>query len=195
MNTRSRRGTRRADTAGAAASPTCWPAAQAWRLVYQFTGHEIRLDSARAFLMGSPKKEPDEGYQGADETQHEVTLTNGFHLGIYQRNAAQWQAVMGSNPSHFKGDYLPVEQISWDDAVDFCEASKKYGKAYRLPTEAEWEYACRAGTTRPFHFGANLSTNQANYDGNYTYGNGKKGVYRRKTTPVGSFPPERLGVV
>ncbi|HVS40578.1 MAG TPA: bifunctional serine/threonine-protein kinase/formylglycine-generating enzyme family protein [Gemmataceae bacterium] len=149
-----------------------------------------------AFLMGSPKKEAErEGYQGADETQHEVTLTKGFHLGIHQVTQAQWQAVMGSNPSHFKGDYLPVEQISWDDAVAFCAAlSEKDGKKYRLPTEAEWEYACRAGTTTPFHFGTTPATAQANYDGNYTYGKGKKGVYRRKTTLVGSFPPNDWGL-
>ena len=77
----------------------------------------------------------------------------------------------------------------------FCEAlGKKDGKTYRLPTEAEWEYACRAGTTTPFHFGATISANQANYEGNDTYGNGKKGVYRQKTTPVGSFPPNAWGL-
>ena len=144
------------------------------------------------FLMGSPANEPE---RSDDETQHGVTLTKGFHLGVHQVTQAQWQAVMGANPSNFKGDNLPVENVSWDDCVAFCEAlGKKDGKTYRLPTEAEWEYACRAGTTTPFHFGATISVNQANYDGNYTYGDGKKGVYREKTTPVGSFPANAWGL-
>ena len=141
--------------------------------------------------MGRP---PNEAGQGG-KPQHQVTLTKGFWMGVYQVTQAQWQAVMGSTPSRFKGDSVPVEQISWDDAVAFCKAlSRKDRKSYRLPAEAEWEYACRAGTTAPFHFGATISTNQANYDGNSTYGNGKKGVYRRKTTPVGSFLPNAWGL-
>ena len=145
------------------------------------------------FLMGSPANEPE---RKDNETQHGVTLTKGFHLGIHQVTQAQWQAVMGNNPSNFKGDSnLPVENVSWDDCVAFCAAlGKKDGKTYRLPTEAEWEYACRAGTTTPFHFGGTISDNQANYDGNYTYGNGKKGVYRQKTTPVGGFPANAWGL-
>ncbi len=145
------------------------------------------------FLMGSPPNEPQ---REDDETQHKVTLTKGFWIGVHQVTQAQWQAVMGANPSHFKGESnLPVENVSWDDCVAFCEAlGKKDGKPYRLPTEAEWEYACRAGTTTPFHFGATISVNQANYDGNYIYGNGKKGVYRQKTTPVGSFPANVWGL-
>ena len=117
-------------------------------------------------------------------------------MGVHQVTQAQWQAVMGANPSHFKGESnLPVENVSWDECVAFCEAlGKKDGKPYRLPTEAEWEYACRAGTTTPFHFGGTITVNQANYDGNYTYGNGKKGVYRQKTTPVGSFPANAWGL-
>ncbi len=155
------------------------------------------------FLMGSPANEPErEGYTGADETQHGVTLTKGFHLGIHQVTQAQWQAVMGSNPSKFKGDNLPVESVSWENCMPFCQAlGKKDGKTYRLPTEAEWEYACRAGTTTPFHFGDKISVNQANYNGNYTYGKGKKRVYRgkkgvycEKTTPVGSFPANAWGL-
>ena len=149
------------------------------------------------FLMGSPANEPErEGYAGADETQHGVTLTKGFHLGIHQVTQAQWQAVMGANPSDFEGDgNLPVENVSWDDCEAFCQAlGKKDGKTYRLPTEAEWEYACRAATTTPFHFGGTISTDQSNYDGNYTYGGGKKGVYRQKTTPAGSFPANAWGL-
>ncbi len=143
------------------------------------------------FLMGSP---PSEAERYDDETQHKVTLTRGFWIGVHPVTQAHWQAVMAVNPSHFKGDYLPVERISWDEAAAFCDAlSLNDGKKYRLPTEAEWEYACRAGTTAPFHFGATISTDQANYDGNHTYGDGKKGMSRKKTSSVGSFPAKRLG--
>ncbi|MBN2308798.1 MAG: formylglycine-generating enzyme family protein [Candidatus Hydrogenedentes bacterium] len=145
------------------------------------------------FMMGSPSGE--EGH-GADEAHHRVTLSRGFWMGKYEITQAQCEAVMGSNPSHFKGDKdLPVEQVSWDGARAFCEVlSRKAGAEFRLPTEAEWEYACRAGTTTPFHLGETISTDQANYDGNDTYGNGRKGEYREKTTPVGSFPANAWGL-
>jgi formylglycine-generating enzyme required for sulfatase activity/serine/threonine protein kinase len=144
------------------------------------------------FLMGSP---PSEQERSDDETQHRVTLTKGFWLAVTAVTQAQWQAVMGSNPSHFKGDDRPVEQVSWDDCQDFCrKLAERTGKTFRLPSEAEWEYACRAGTTTPFHNGCTLSTEQANYDGNHTYGPGKKGVYRHQTTPVGSFPANAWGL-
>ncbi|MFM9160298.1 MAG: formylglycine-generating enzyme family protein, partial [Dolichospermum sp.] len=99
------------------------------------------------------------------------------------------------NPSRFKGDgstlltnHRPVERVSWHDAVEFCARLSNYTKRpYRLPSEAEWEYACRAGTTTPFHFGETMTTDLANYNGNYTYGDGSKGVYREETTEVGSF--------
>jgi formylglycine-generating enzyme required for sulfatase activity len=144
------------------------------------------------FLMGSPAGEPE---RRDDETQHRVTLTQGYWLGIHPVTQAQWQAVTGNNPSSFKGDTLPVEFVSWDDCQEFVKKlGQKTGRRFRLPTEAEWEYACRAGTTTPFHFGETISTDQANYDGNYTYGNGKKGVWRRATTPVGSFPANAWGL-
>ncbi len=148
------------------------------------------------FLMGSPSSEEQRGgYDGADETQHRVTLSRGYWLGIHPVTQPQWQAVMGSNPSKFKGDTLPVETVSWDDCQEFVKKlGQKTGKRFRLPTEAEWEYACRAGTATPFHFGETISTDQANYNGNYTYGKGKKGVYREKTTPVGSFPANAWGL-
>jgi uncharacterized protein (TIGR02996 family) len=144
------------------------------------------------FLMGSPPSEPK---RNGDEQQHRVTLTKGFWLGVTPVTQAQWQAAMGSNPSHFQGDDRPVEQVSWDDCREFCKKlAERDSRRYRLPTEAEWEYACRAGTTTPFHFGATISTDQANYDGNYTYGKGKKGVWREETTPVGSFPANAWGL-
>jgi formylglycine-generating enzyme required for sulfatase activity len=100
----------------------------------------------------------------------------------------QWQAVMGNNPSRFKGTNRPVEKVSWHDAVEFCQKlSQKTGRDYRLPSEAEWEYACRAGTTTPFYFGETITTDLANYNGNYTYGNGPKGKYRRRNHRCGHF--------
>lgn len=145
------------------------------------------------FMMGSPKEEKE---RKDDETQHKVTLTKGFYMGVYTVTQEQWQAVMGNNPSDFKGEKnLPVESVSWDDCQEFIKKLReKDKKPYRLPTEAEWEYACRAGTKTPFHFGETISTEQANYNGNFVYGTGKKGVYRKKTTPVGSFPANAWGL-
>jgi eukaryotic-like serine/threonine-protein kinase len=144
------------------------------------------------FLMGSPAGEES---RSNDETQHRVTLTKGYWLGVTPVTQAQWQAAMGSNPSHFKGNDRPVERVSWEDCQELCKKlGAKLGKRFRLPTEAEWEYACRAGTTTPFHFGETISTDQANYNGNYTYGKGKKGTYRQQTTPVGSFPANAWGL-
>jgi formylglycine-generating enzyme required for sulfatase activity len=144
------------------------------------------------FVMGSPL---DENGRDDDETQHSVTLTRGFYLGIHPVTQAQWQAVMGNNPSRFKGENLPVETVSGQDCREFCQKlGQMDGKRYRLPTEAEWEYACRAGTTTPFHFGETIDTEQANYNGDYTYGKGKKGISRQQTTPVGSFPPNAWGL-
>jgi formylglycine-generating enzyme required for sulfatase activity len=145
------------------------------------------------FLMGSPESEVE---RSNDEVQHRVTLTREYWLGIHPVTQAQWQAVMGANPSTFKGDdRCPAENVSWDDCQEFVKTlGQKTGKRFRLPTEAEWEYACRAGTTTPFFFGETFATDQANYDVYYTYGQGKKGVYRQKTTPVGSFPANAWGL-
>ena len=144
------------------------------------------------FLMGSPPEEPE---RLEDETQHRVVLKQGFYLGIHTVTQRQWQAVMSNNPSRFKSKKRPVERVSWDDCQEFLtRLSQRDGKRYELPTEAEWEYACRAGTTTPFHFGETLSTDQANYYGNYPYNKGAKGAYRRQTTSVGRFPPNAWGL-
>jgi formylglycine-generating enzyme required for sulfatase activity len=146
------------------------------------------------FLMGSPKEERE---RQANETQHKVTLTKGIYMGVYAVTQEEWQAIMGKNPSHFKGEKkLPVEMVSWDDCQDFIKKLReKDKKLYRLPSEAEWEFCCRAGTKTPFHFGETISTDQANYLGtSRVYGNGKKGVHRKKTTPVGSFPANAWGL-
>ncbi|TBR61944.1 Sulphatase-modifying factor protein [Westiellopsis prolifica IICB1] len=144
------------------------------------------------FMMGSPEGE---GYD-SEKPQHEVTV-QPFFMGKYPVTQAQWKAVaalprvnrnLKLEPSYFKGDNRPVERVSWYDAVEFCDRLSQYtGKQFRLPSEAEWEYAVRAETTTPFHFGETITTELVNYDGNYTYASAPKGIYRRKTTPVGSF--------
>jgi formylglycine-generating enzyme required for sulfatase activity len=168
----------------------------------------VRINGG-TFTMGSPANEPGRIH---NEIQHQVTVS-GFYMGMYQVTQAEYQAVMGANPSRFKGDNLPVEQVSWFDAVNYCnKRSQQEGltpaytviednvtwdrdaNGYRLPTEAEWEYACRAGTSTPFNTGNNITTEQANYDGNYPYNNNEKGIYREKTTEVGSFKPNDWGL-
>jgi formylglycine-generating enzyme required for sulfatase activity len=152
-------------------------------------GNGVTLEMAATpggtFIMGSPTSE---AKRHSDESpQHEVTVPS-FFMGKYPVTQAQYKAIMGTNPSHFKGSNRPVERVSWTNAVTFCKKlSQKIGKTYRLPSEAEWEYACRAGTTTPFHFGETITTALANYRGNYTYGQGPKGVYRKETREVGSF--------
>jgi formylglycine-generating enzyme len=149
---------------------------------------------AGTFMMGSPKEE--KGRWAENETQSKTTLSKGFYMGVYTVTQEQWKEVMGSNPSHFTGEKnLPVEQVSWGDCQEFVTKLRENDKkAYRLPTEAEWEFCCRAGTTTPFHFGETISTDQANYNGKYTYDTGKKGANRQKTTPVGSFPANAWGL-
>lgn len=149
-------------------------------------------------MMGSPKEEKE---RGVNEVQHKVTLTKGFYMGVYEVTQEQWQSVMGMNPDYSGRSKLrdeknlPVDKVGWDECQEFlrklCEKDKK---PYRLPTEAEWEYACRAETTTPFHFGETISTDQANYHGGAAYGNGKTGVSKKKTTPVGSFPANAFGL-
>jgi len=145
-----------------------------------------------SFLMGSPAGEKErEGH----EAQHRATLTKGCFMGVHPVTQGQWRHVMGENPSRFKGDTLPVEQVSWDDCIAFCKRlSEREGKHYRLPTETEWEWACRAGTITPFHFGETILPEQANYDSNYVYGTGTPGTPRKQTTPAGAFPANAWGL-
>ena len=145
-----------------------------------------------SFNIGSPPSE--NGRTNSEEPQHAVNVP-AFFIGKFEVTQEQYQQIMGSNPSNFKGAKRPVEKVSWNDAVDFCEKlSQKTGRKYRLPSEAEWEYACRAGTTTPFHFGETITTELANYDGNYTYASAPKGKSRQETTEVGSFPPNAFGL-
>ena len=156
---------------------------------------------AGSFLMGSPLHElesrDDEG------PRHLVTLGSFFmaHTPITQaqwREVAGWQKLhrdLNPNPSHFKGPNRPVEQVSWKDVIEFCKRlSQRFGRTYTLPSEAQWEYACRAGTTTPFHFGATLTSELANYPGNCTYAQEPKGPYRQETTDVASFPANPWGL-
>jgi len=132
---------------------------------------------AGSFLMGSPDGE------GCDDEmpQHLVTLSS-FQMGKYPVTQAQYEAVMSENPSYFNGDNLPVERVSWYDSVTFCQKlSKLTGQEFRLPTEAEWEYACRAGTTTPYSFGEELTQEDANFNSD-------------RTSIVGSYPSNVFGL-
>ncbi|OUL37423.1 sulfatase-modifying factor domain-containing protein [Nostoc sp. T09] len=155
-----------------------------------------------SFMMGSPTSEAHRG--NPEGPQHQVQVPP-FFMGKYEVTQAQYQAIMGSNPSSFKGETRPVEQVSWDDVVEFCQKlSQNTGRTYRLPSEAEWEYACRSETTTPFYFGETITTELANYRGtdwNYqgtlysgNYGQGPKGQYRVAPTNVGKFPPNSFGL-
>ncbi|GAB1543377.1 hypothetical protein NUACC21_60510 [Scytonema sp. NUACC21] len=161
------------------------------------------------FTMGAPKDE--EGSKDRERPQHQVTI-KPFFMGKYPVTQAQWKAVaalpkverdLKPAPSHFKGDDRPVECVSWFDAMEFCARLSKYsGREYRLPSEAEWEYACRAGTTTPFHFGETINTDLANYNGTDdkdgkrkgSYWQGPLGEYRQQTTKVGIFPANAFGL-
>lgn len=151
-------------------------------------GMRLAPVSPGEFLMGSPT---DEAGRDADETQHKVRITKPFLLGVYQVTQRQYAAVMGSNPSYFRGDDfpaqsrgdLPVDSVSWDDAVAFCrKLSEKEGKTYRLPTEAEREYACRAGSTGPY-----AGTRKLDDIGWYLVNSGDT------THPVGTLQPNDWG--
>jgi len=150
---------------------------------------------AGTFMMGSPSNESG---RGSDETQHRVTLTKHFYMQTTEVTQGQWRAVMGNNPSSFEncGDRCPVEYVSWNDCQEFIQKlnQKEGTNKYRLPTEAEWEYACRAATTTPFNTGNCLSTTDANYDGNYPYTGCSKGQDRQKTIFVASFSPNAWGL-
>ena len=163
--------------------------------------------------MGSPANGSG---RGTNKTQRQVSVSS-FYMGKYEVTQKEYQEIMGSNPSNFKGPNLPVERVSWFDAIEYCNRlSERDGltpaytisgsgkkrtaswnrsaNGYRLPTEAEWEYACRAETSGPFSTGNNITTSQANYDGNYPYNKNEKGEYRQKTTPVGSFAANPWGL-
>jgi formylglycine-generating enzyme required for sulfatase activity len=145
---------------------------------------------AGSFWMGSP---PGEGYQ--DERPRHLVAVGPFALGRVPVTQAQWRALVGEPRSRFKGDRLPVENVSWEAAGELCRRlSACTGRPYRLPTEAEWEYAARAGTTTPFAFGRTLTSDWANYCGEHTYAREPGGLYRHTTTDVGRFAPNAFGL-
>ena len=152
-------------------------------------------------MMGSPESE--KGRYDRESPQHQVTVLP-FFMGKFEVTQAQWKAVvalpqvereLNRYPSRFTGDKLPVEKVSWYDAVEFCKRLSNHTvREYRLPSEAEWEYATRAGTTTPFHFGETITSELANYDGRFIYDNEPSGEDRQKTTPVGSFSANAFGL-
>ena len=172
-------------------------------------GMPLRLIPAGEFLMGSPESEPERDW--FEGPQHRVVISQPFYIGVHEVTQAEYAEVMGRNPSRFQpgGNPLPqnanisrwpVESVRWPEAVEFCErlskrpAEKQAGRIYRLPTEAEWEYACRARTSTPFHYGDSLSVEQANYKGTFPYQDAKAGIWRGHPLPVGSLPPNEFGL-
>ncbi len=180
---------------------------------------EMVVAPAGSFMMGSPEKE--EGHQSSEAPQHKVTIAKPFAVGRYAVTRGEFSAFVNEtgysvpdealtyengkwetrkgrsfrNPGFSQDDSHPVVCVNWDDAKAYAEwLSGKTGKDYRLLSEAEWEYVCRAGTTTPFWWGSPISTEQANYNGNYTYGGGEKGEFRQKTVPVKSFQPNHWGL-
>jgi formylglycine-generating enzyme required for sulfatase activity len=158
-------------------------------------GMKFVLIPAGSFMMGSPPTELEREYH--EGPRHRVVISRPFYLQTTEVTQAQYRKIMSQNPSRFQGcDQCPVERVLYDDAREFIRRlnAREKTNRYRLPTEAEWEYACRAGTTTPFSFGATISPDQANYNGHVAYGPGRKGVWRKKTTPAGSFPPNGWGL-
>ena len=152
------------------------------------------------FTMGSSVSEEERSdWEGP---QHRVTISNPFAVGKFEVTFREWDACVSEGGCSHRPDdqgwgrgIHPVINVNWDDAQQYVSwLSRKTGEQYRLLSESEWEYIARAGTTGPFHFGSTISTNQANYDGKYTYGSGSEGVYRKKTVSVGSFPANRFGL-
>ncbi len=162
---------------------------------------ELVVIPAGSFMMGSPSQE--EGRLDREGPVHRVRIPKPLAVGKYEVTFEEWDACVssggcgGHRPSDMgwgRGD-RPVIKVSWEDARAYVAwLSRKTGKRYRLLSESEWEYAARAGTMGPFHFGETISTNEANYDGNYTYGRGRKGRYRKETTPVGIFAVNGFGL-
>jgi uncharacterized protein (TIGR02996 family) len=168
-------------------------------------GMELTLIPAGTFLMGAPIDALERGPLDQLDTTHPVTIRRPFYLGVYPVTQRQYEQVMGQNPSHFHsgnrgGPDHPVEYVSWREAQTFCKKLSAQaeeiaaGRVYRLPTEAEWEHACRAGTTTPFSFGAPVTSYKVNYDGNHVYAEVNKGPFLEHTTPVGAYPPNAFGL-
>jgi len=185
---------------------------EARQILMNSIGMEFIEIPAGEFLMGAPSTE--DGARDDETPQHQIKITKPFRLGKFEVTQQEYERVMGRNPSFFsatgKGKEkvagmdtkrFPVEQVSWDEAVEFCRklselpAEKSARRAYRLPTEAEWQYACRAGTTTAFHFGNSLGADQANINGHFPYPQGApRGKFLNRTAAVGSYSPNAFGL-
>jgi formylglycine-generating enzyme required for sulfatase activity len=183
------------------------------KVITNSIGMKLTRIPAGKFQMGSPSTEKE---RDANELRHEVTISKPLYMGVYEVTQGQYEKLMGKrreggkyNPwnygarfdsAHGGSSDHPMENILWKQAVEFCKRlsdlpkEKRAGRRYRLPTEAEWEYACRAGTSTPFHTGATLSAKEANFNGNYPYGGAAKGPYLRQTAKVGSYKPNAWGL-
>jgi eukaryotic-like serine/threonine-protein kinase len=151
-----------------------------------------------SFIMGSPEEVSDdkafERFKPMEIPQHLVNISS-FYMAKYPTTQEQYYAIMGENPSDFSGNNLPVEQVTWHKAKEYCrKLSQKTGKNYALPSESQWEYACRAGTNTLFSFGDRITTDIANYNGKFTYKNHQLGLNRNQTTEVDKFPPNGFGI-
>jgi formylglycine-generating enzyme required for sulfatase activity len=190
------------------------PESKTARYYSEDLGNDITLEMIAipggTFTMGTEDEEIERlikkfGWEGFrwERPQHRVTVSS-FYMGRYPITQSQWKAIaatakididLETNPSRFKGDELPVESVNWYQATEFCKRlSRETKQEYRLPSEAEWEYACRAGTTTPFYFGETITGKFANYRASETYAEEAKGEYRQQTTPVGQFPPNAFGL-
>ena len=174
------------------------------KIITNSVGMKLARIPSGTFLMGSPRTEKE---RDGEEVLHEVAIPRPFYIGVYEVTQREFAALMGEEPrAIFRagrggGPDHPMENVLWKEAVAFCDRltarpdEKRAGRVYRLPTEAEWEYACRAGTTTTFHDGDSLSSRQANFNGRYPYGDdAETGSYLRKTAKVGSYRPNTFGL-
>jgi len=163
---------------------------------YKGVRQAFRWCEPGTFLMGSPKDEPERKSFGNDETQHQVTLTKGFWIADTPVTQALWEVVMGDNPSHFKGEELPVDSVKWEDAQTFITKMNGLKAELKLclPTEAQWEYACRAASVTPFCWGDQMDSRLVNFDGSRFYNSGGPSEYRRRTVDVKELPCNDWGL-
>jgi serine/threonine protein kinase/formylglycine-generating enzyme required for sulfatase activity len=162
-----------------------------WKIRHDETGIVMLLVPPGEFLMGSPETEPERWKDDDRERQHRREIRHAFYLSEREVSQEEWLRLMPENPSYFDEDLgHPVQSVSWRDCQAFCKASNGF---FRLPSESEWEYACRAGTSTPFSFGENITTDQANYDGRRPYNGGVQGEFRQSTVPCGSLPANPWG--
>ena len=187
------------------------PTAEPGKVITNSIGMKLAPIPAVEFLMGSP--DSDEEAFDDEKPQHQVKITKPYYMGVYEVTQEEYRKVMGKAPSFFSkrggGKKLvegldtsrfPVEKVMWNQVVEFCDklsslpAEKAAGRVYKLPTEAEWEYACRAGTTTTYHLGDSLSSAQANFNGNLPSEGAVKGPFLARTTVVGSYKPNALGL-